>query len=208
MESLEGPNTQDEAERFMAATGHHLEDVMATCHPPGVAEEVGCAASITQWAFRQFRMKQGVELHQRDLSSVFTTVGDVDTPWHPHFFSPVTFENDRLSVRNSTTKSLSNDWEHHLTETDDPAIFVMLHGGDHNLDIETRPSLRHFDSGHVGIVAPSQEGPLEFTARVYLTYSQIFQVSGVSIATPFVCTTAFRNQSSLVCEGKRGAEDI
>ena len=26
MEGLEGPNTQDKAERFMAATGHHLED--------------------------------------------------------------------------------------------------------------------------------------------------------------------------------------
>ena len=36
MEGLEGPNTQDKAERFMVATGHYLEDVMATCHPTGV----------------------------------------------------------------------------------------------------------------------------------------------------------------------------
>ena len=26
MEGFEGPNTQDKAERFMAWTGHHLED--------------------------------------------------------------------------------------------------------------------------------------------------------------------------------------
>ena len=37
MEGLEGPNTQDKAERFMAETGHHLVDVMDTYHPPGVA---------------------------------------------------------------------------------------------------------------------------------------------------------------------------
>ena len=41
-----GPNTQDEAERFMVATGHHLEDVIATCHPPGIAEEA--AGNIVQ----------------------------------------------------------------------------------------------------------------------------------------------------------------
>ena len=35
MKGLEGPNTQDKAERFMVATGHYLEDVMATCR--GVA---------------------------------------------------------------------------------------------------------------------------------------------------------------------------
>ena len=34
------PNTQDKSERVMAATRHHFEDVMATCHPPGIAVEV------------------------------------------------------------------------------------------------------------------------------------------------------------------------
>ena len=33
-EAREGPNTQGQAGRFMAVTGHHLEDVMANCHPP------------------------------------------------------------------------------------------------------------------------------------------------------------------------------
>ena len=32
MEGLEGPNTQDKAERLMATTGHPTEDVIATCH--------------------------------------------------------------------------------------------------------------------------------------------------------------------------------
>ena len=40
MKGLEAQNTQDKAERFMAADGHHLEDVVATCHPPGIAVEV------------------------------------------------------------------------------------------------------------------------------------------------------------------------
>ena len=33
MEGLEGPNTQDKAERFMAWTGHHLEDSRPTWVP-------------------------------------------------------------------------------------------------------------------------------------------------------------------------------
>ena len=36
-----------------------------------------------------------MELHQRELSSVFMTVGDADTFWHPQFFSTVTFESQR-----------------------------------------------------------------------------------------------------------------
>ena len=46
VEAREGPNTQDKAGRFMAATGHHFEDVMANCHPLGIAEEV--AGKIVQ----------------------------------------------------------------------------------------------------------------------------------------------------------------
>ena len=38
-----------------AVIGHLFEDVMATYHPPGIAEEVGGTSSITQWAFRQLR---------------------------------------------------------------------------------------------------------------------------------------------------------
>ena len=39
LEAREGQNAQDKAERLMAATGHLLEDKMATCHPPGIAGE-------------------------------------------------------------------------------------------------------------------------------------------------------------------------
>ena len=37
-------------DRLVAATGHLLH-VMANYHPPGIAEEVGCTSSNTQWAF-------------------------------------------------------------------------------------------------------------------------------------------------------------
>ena len=47
MEGLEGPNTQGKAERFMAETGHHLEEMMATYHPPGIAGKVAGKSSNT-----------------------------------------------------------------------------------------------------------------------------------------------------------------
>ena len=40
--------------------------------------------------------------HQRYLSSVFVTVGDADTPWHPQFFTAVTFESLRLTENGAT----------------------------------------------------------------------------------------------------------
>ena len=72
-----------------------FEDVMATCHPPRIAEEVDCASPNTQFAFRKLWKKCVVELHQRDLSRVFMTVGVADTFWHPQLFSTVTFESQR-----------------------------------------------------------------------------------------------------------------
>ena len=85
VEAREGPNTQDRAGRLIAVPGHLFKHMMATYHPPCIPEEVGCTSSITQWAFRKLRMKLGVELHQRDLSSGFLTVGDADTPLQPQF---------------------------------------------------------------------------------------------------------------------------
>ena len=165
MEGLEGPDTQDKAERFMAATGHHLEDVVATCrttgiagevagkivqhpvglptaleeircgisparpqqrwtvsqrqlattfedtmakfHPPGIAEEVAGTSSNTQCAFRQLREKYGVKRRRHDLSSVFMTVDDPDTPWHPQLFSAVSFEPQRLTEDGATVRTSS-----------------------------------------------------------------------------------------------------
>ena len=40
-------------------------------------------------------------------SSVFMTVGDADTPWHPQFFSAATFESQCLT-QDSTTIDLSH----------------------------------------------------------------------------------------------------
>ena len=54
----EGPKTRDSAERLMVVTGHVFKDVMADCHPHGVAGEV---AEITPslWDFGQFWKKYG-----------------------------------------------------------------------------------------------------------------------------------------------------
>ena len=46
-----GPNTQDRAEHLTAETGHHLEDVTATCHQPGVVAQVAGNSSNTQCSF-------------------------------------------------------------------------------------------------------------------------------------------------------------
>ena len=53
VEAREGPNTSSEAERLMATTGHLIEDVTASYHPPGLAGDVAKTSSNTQWAFRQ-----------------------------------------------------------------------------------------------------------------------------------------------------------
>ena len=71
----------------MAATGHHFEDVMATNHPPGIAGEVADCSYNIQWAIRQLWRMYWVRHFQRDVSSVFISVGDVDTPWLPQFIS-------------------------------------------------------------------------------------------------------------------------
>ena len=61
----------------MATTGHLLEEMMATYHPLGTAGKVAG------------------KFHWDDLSSVYMTVGDADTFWHPQFFSTVIFESQR-----------------------------------------------------------------------------------------------------------------
>ena len=101
MEAREGPNTQDKAEQLMAVTCHLFEDMMATYHPPG---EVAEQSSNTQCAFRQFWKKYCVDLHQRDFSSVFITVGDADTLQHPQFFT-----SESLSVGPVRTGGLVSD---------------------------------------------------------------------------------------------------
>ena len=56
-EAREGPNAEDKAERLMAATGNHLEDMMADRHPLGIAGDVAGKSSDTQSAFRQLWKK-------------------------------------------------------------------------------------------------------------------------------------------------------
>ena len=76
MEGLEGPNTQDKAERFMAWTGHQLEDVIATCHLSGIAGYVAGKIVQHRFAFRQLWKNYSEEFHRlssgqlQNLSSV------------------------------------------------------------------------------------------------------------------------------------------
>ena len=57
VEAREGPNTQDKADRLVAATCHLFEEVTATCHPPGIAGYLAGKSSNTRWAFRQLGEK-------------------------------------------------------------------------------------------------------------------------------------------------------
>ena len=63
---------------------------MATYHPPHIAEEVGCTSSNTPWAFPTSLEETSCRPHWRDLTSMFTTIGNADTFWRPQFFSTVT----------------------------------------------------------------------------------------------------------------------
>ena len=64
-----------------------FEDVMATYHPPGIAEEVGCTSSNTQWAFPTSLEGIRCRPHPRDLTSMFMTIGDADTLCHLQLLS-------------------------------------------------------------------------------------------------------------------------
>ena len=56
--------TQDRTEHLTAVTGHIFEEVMVTCHPPGIAGDVAETSSNTQCAFRQ-KIQQWVRLCRR-----------------------------------------------------------------------------------------------------------------------------------------------
>ena len=55
------PNAQVQSEQLTAATDHPFEDVMATCHPPGIAGDVTETSSNTQCAFQQHWKKYGMD---------------------------------------------------------------------------------------------------------------------------------------------------
>ena len=82
LEGLEGLNTTDKSERFMAATGHHLEDVMATRRTTGIAGEeagkivqhpVGFLAALEEirYAISPARPQQRWTVSQRQLATTF-----------------------------------------------------------------------------------------------------------------------------------------
>ena len=69
--ACEGLNTQDQARRLIAETGHHLQDMISPItHLVLLFKSSSVpAAPEGKWC----------DHHQRDLSSVFMTVGDADT---------------------------------------------------------------------------------------------------------------------------------
>ena len=97
-EAREGPNTQVQAGRFMAETGHHLEDVMANCHPPWYCWKGDWQDHSTPRGSFSTPLEAGEESHRRDLSSMFMTVGDTDTFWHPQFSVPKSFHLQRKEL--------------------------------------------------------------------------------------------------------------
>ena len=65
---------------------------MATYHPPRFAEEVDCTFTQHPVGLSDSSGRNVVwNFTSADISSVFMTVGDADTFWHPQFFSTVTF---------------------------------------------------------------------------------------------------------------------
>ena len=70
-------------------TGHHLEDMIISLV---LLKRWLARSSNNQWVFRHLWKEYCEELHQRDLRSVFVTVGDADTPWHPQFFRVPAFD--------------------------------------------------------------------------------------------------------------------
>ena len=53
LKACENLNPQVRAAHLTAETAHPFEEVMATCHLPGIAGQVGGNSSDTQSAFRQ-----------------------------------------------------------------------------------------------------------------------------------------------------------
>ena len=49
-----GPNTQDKARYPVAVVGHYNEDIMATCHPPGILERLLAHHPAYSWRSDSF----------------------------------------------------------------------------------------------------------------------------------------------------------
>ena len=81
-EAREGPNTQEKPERFMATTGHHLEDVMATLSFIWYSGEVAIvivSLPVPRWKRVTSARKKG-----GDPRTGQTRKGTTRTPgWHP-----------------------------------------------------------------------------------------------------------------------------
>ena len=83
-EARERPSTQDKAGRPVAAIGHCHEDMMATYHPPGIAEEVdGKSSAIYSVPSDSFEGIRGETSSAQPQQCVHD---DPDIPWHPRFF--------------------------------------------------------------------------------------------------------------------------
>ena len=80
----ERPSTQDKARRPVAAIGHDHNDMLATYHPPGIAEEVdGTSSAIYSVPSDSFEGIRGETSSARPQQCVHD---DPDIPWHPWFF--------------------------------------------------------------------------------------------------------------------------
>ena len=125
IEGLEGPNTQDKAERFMAWTGQLFEDVIYTCHGKIVQH---------RFAFRELWKNYGEEFHRlssgRDRFG-FRPTSEFEFRYWPTVLRDVAFLRWRSGKVSSRAwlgvVGLKMVWDQKLSSSLMPVPFMTVH---------------------------------------------------------------------------------
>eukprot|EP00746_Dinoflagellata_sp_MGD_P017947 gnl/MRDRNA2_/MRDRNA2_141482_c0_seq1.p1 gnl/MRDRNA2_/MRDRNA2_141482_c0~~gnl/MRDRNA2_/MRDRNA2_141482_c0_seq1.p1 ORF type:complete len:639 (-),score=80.13 gnl/MRDRNA2_/MRDRNA2_141482_c0_seq1:77-1726(-) len=96
MEAREGEAARQKAERLIQGHKALFSDIIATFHPENLPGETAGKSANCQWAFREVQRRYGPRFgHCAD--TVFLTVGDADTLWHPNFFTALALDGMRMT---------------------------------------------------------------------------------------------------------------
>jgi hypothetical protein len=96
MEAREGEAAYRKAEMLIEGHKGCFADIIATFHPENLPGETAGKSANCQWAFREVQRKYLPHFgHCAD--TVFLTVGDADTLWHPDFFTALALDGFRMS---------------------------------------------------------------------------------------------------------------
>jgi hypothetical protein len=96
MEAREGEAAHQKAQRLIEGHKNLFADIIATFHPENLPGETAGKSANCQWAFREVQRRYGPRFgHCAD--TVFLTVGDADTLWHPNFFTALALDGMRMS---------------------------------------------------------------------------------------------------------------